>query len=500
MQDWWNSLTSAARRSLLGGAAAVLLLIAGLGWWLLRPQQAVLFSSLSTQDAAVLAQELDRQKLAYRVADDGGTLLVDAAQVHATRLRLMGRDLPLQGAVGFELFNGSEIGMSEFAQKVHWQRALQGELTRTILAFPEVRQARVHLALPEQGLFRQSVQPPKAAVTIGLRPGRSLRPEQVQGIQRLLAAAVPALAVHDVTVLDEQGIALSRPARLDGEGAAAGLLELKRETEAYLARKAMQVLDRSIGPGLSLASVDVVLAADQVRTTTEDVLPAQGLGRAAAAGVLVRERESLREGIPDRGTEVRTDLRGPASSQRDAEYQPGRRVEQVVSQPGAIRRLQLVAVVQRPLPVDHADELRLLLAAAVGALPERGDQVRVQVAPAAPAVPVPGSAADTPGLVGDRGAMPSATHRAPAGDPQRWWLVALDGVAIAAALAAAWLLLRSRHARRGRLSPPQRQLALGQVQAWLADVQPLGEPASAGTARRAPAQPRAAGAPQEWQP
>lgn len=465
MQDWWNTLHPGTRRSMLAGCVVLASAVAVLGWWLLHPAQAVLFSGLSPQDAGVLARELDRQKLPYRIADEGSTLLVDEAQVHATRLRLMGKDLPLHGAVGFELFNGSEIGMSEFAQKVHWQRALQGELTRTILAFPEVRLARVHLALPEQGLFRQATQAPKAAVTVGLRPGRSLRPEQVLGIQRLLAAAVPALQVHDVTVLDEQGVALSRVGRLDGEGAASALLDLKRETESYLVRKAMLVLDRSVGPGQALASVDVVLAPDQVRTTTEDVLPAAGSARGLAAGVLVRERESLREAAMDGRAELRSEGRAPASSQRDAEYRAGRRVEQVVSQPGAIRRLHLVAVVQQSLEPGRAEDLRQLLAVAVGAVPERGDQVRVQVA-------LPG-----PGAAGGAASEPAAPEASLALSPlpsaarpvvHAGWLAVLDAVAIAAAFGAAALAVGARLRRQSlRLSPPQRQLALGQVQAWL---------------------------------
>src|SRR5690349_20249392 len=106
--QWWRTLELRARIRLALGAAAIVLGTAAAGWWLLRSEQAVLFSDLRPQDAALLAAELDKQKVTYSVADHGATLLVDKPQVHATRLKLMGRELPLHGAVGFELFNNSD--------------------------------------------------------------------------------------------------------------------------------------------------------------------------------------------------------------------------------------------------------------------------------------------------------------------------------------------------------------------------------------------------------
>ena len=112
---------------------------------------------------------------------DGNSLLVPEQAVHKTRVSLMGRELPLHGAVGFELFNNMEFGVSDFVQKINFQRALQGELTRTILAIDEVQSARVHLALTEQGLFRKDASKSKASVTVVTKPGLVLQSAQVQG-------------------------------------------------------------------------------------------------------------------------------------------------------------------------------------------------------------------------------------------------------------------------------------------------------------------------------
>jgi len=461
MKPWWDALEQRAKVNLLAGVAAIAVATAVAGWWLLRTDYAVLFSDLRPEDASVMAAELDKLKVPYTVADGGATLLVDKAQVHATRLKVMGKDLPLHGAVGLELFNNAEFGMTEFAQKINYQRALQGELTRTILSFPEVRDVRVHLALPEQGLFKQASSRPKAAITLTLRSGQALRPDQVNGIQRLVAASVPGLVAQEVTVVDQQGVALSRAAGEEGD-AVGGRLDLKRETENYLARKAGLVLERAFGPGQALASVDVTLNMDQVRVTTEDVIGAPDGRGGAASGVIVRERETARDsGAPDARAADTQGARG-SSMQREVEYQAGRRVEQVVSQPGSIRRIQVVAVVRQPLDEAQQEQVRRLIAVAVGASPERGDAVVVQSMRVTPQ-----------GAANTDAALPSTTQgqgpapaRAPAAELLPWVVAALAVVLAAAVAAFTW---RSRRARALPLTEDQRQIALRRVEAWLHD-------------------------------
>lgn len=463
MNTWWSSLTLQARRALLIGLGAAALSLAAAAWWVLRVDHAVLFSDLRPQDAAVITAELDKLKAGYVVADAGATLLVDRAQVHGLRMKLMGRDLPLNGTVGLELFNNTDFGMTDFAQKINYQRALQGELTRTILSFPEIRDARVHLALPEQGLFRQNTARPKAALTLTMRAGQALRAEQVSGIQRLVAAAVPGLLASEVTIVDQQGVALSRPADAETDSGTSTRLEWKRETENYLSRKAAAVLDRAFGAGQALASVDVTLNMDQVRVTTEDVLPAADpKGAGAPAGVLVRERESARDNGMSEARPADARAGRGNSMQRDVEYQAGRRVEHVVSHAGAIRRLHVVALVRQPLGEHQRAEVLKLVAAAVGATSDRGDTVVVQSVVAAPAVEPPTSSKDAPPL------PPSAGD----GETIKPWMAA--SLVIAALLSAALVWFRSPGAsdRPRPLTDRERRAAVAQVRSWMLDSAP----------------------------
>jgi flagellar M-ring protein FliF len=474
MTGFWKRLSGAARVSLVGGVALIALTMVVAAWWVFRTDYQVLFADLKPQDVVAMASELDKQKIPYVMGEGGGTILVDKAQVHATRIKLMGKELPLQGAVGFELFNNTDFGMTEFAQKINYQRALQGELTRTILSLAEIRDVRVHLALPEQGLFKQATSKSKAAITLTLRPGQSLRPEQVVGIQRLVAAATPAMTPSDVTVVDNQGVALSRSTtENDTEVTGAGSstrLDLKKETENYLIRKLTLLLDRTFGVGHALASVDVTLNMDQMRTTTEDVISAPGRGNQAPAGVMVRERESIRDGAVA-PLDTRAAAGGGAGSlQREVEYQVGKRVEQVVSQPGSIRRLQVVAVVRKALDATQEEQLKRVLAAAVGASPERGDTVIVQ------ALGVNNSATSVHATAQDEALSFEKTGSSIATMPTNpeaggalvvKWMAAT--LLLVAALLAVWTMHRQRKGAvpAAAMSDDQRQAALRQVQVWM---------------------------------
>jgi len=369
----WNNLGRNARIGLIAGILAIVAVTLA-AMWLVRTEYQVLFSDLAPQDAGAMVSELERMKVPYKLGDNGASILVDKDLVHQTRIKLMSKELPLHGTLGFELFNNTDFGMTEFAQKINYQRALQGEITRTILSLAEIQAARVHLALPEEGLFKRANSVPKASITLAVKQGQSLRGEQVSGIQRLVSAAVSGIALADVTIIDQHGVALTRLSRADGDDSSSRL-ELKKEMEKYLGRKVSEVLDRTFGVGQALATVDVSLNMDQIKTTIEDVVAPPAKSGEVPTGTLVREREVLREGTAPLDAKAGT---SGGSSQREVEYSVGRRVENIVAMPGSIRRIDVVAVVRKPLDAAQQDRIRSIVAAAVGASLERGDSVVVQ--------------------------------------------------------------------------------------------------------------------------
>lgn len=473
-------------RARLGLGIGVLVIAAALVWAvlaLLHPEQQTLFSGLTPQDASAMGAELERMKVPYRVGEDGASLIVDKSIVHQTRLKLMSKELPLHGAVGFELFNNNDFGMTEFAQKVNYQRALQGEITRTILSLTEIASARVHIAFADDGLFKRHQQQAKASVTVGLKRHQALKPAQVLGIQRLVSAAVTGITPADVTVLDQQGVALT-PDPLQEEtgktGTAGTRLELQQEVERHLNQKVSDILAQAYGPGRYVSSVNVTLDMNQVRVTSEDVVGANAKGE-PPAGIVVRERESLKDastGVAGKDGAVTP----PSSSVRDIEYQVGRRVEQVVRRPGGITRLQVLAVIKQGLQPAQLEQLRSLVGAAVGASAERGDSVIVQSLDMLGA-PAPRSE--------DLTATPLATeHPAPTGAPatppvsDREPLQLVPSLIALASLLTIGLLgglvLHLRTLARSRrapatLSTTEREQALLTIRRWMDEPRPLAE-------------------------
>ncbi len=185
----------------------------------IRQDFTILYRDLRPTEAAAIVAELEEQSVPYRLADGGGQILVPRAQMDATRVKLASSATPLGSADGFELFDGSDLGLTEFAQKIRYQRALQGELSRTIMMMEEVAEARVHLSIPERTLFRGERRNAKAAVTLVMRSEGVPTAARIEGVQRLVAAAVADLAVNDVVILNARGEILS--SHTDATGAAA---------------------------------------------------------------------------------------------------------------------------------------------------------------------------------------------------------------------------------------------------------------------------------------
>jgi flagellar M-ring protein FliF len=452
------------------GLVFIAMMMAALAYWAYRPDYQVLFADLAERDAAAMTADLDKSKTPYQLADGGKTILVPKDLVYKSRLALMGGDVPLHGAVGFEVFNNADFGMTEFVQKVNYQRAIQGELTRTILAIDDVQAARVHLAIPEQGLFKKGAAKSKASVTLTIKPGHSLTAEQVAGIQRLIAASVADIVAADVTVLDQRGVALTRASQAEsGIEGASSQLDAKRAAEDYLGKKVAQVLDRSFGPGQAVASVDVLLNMDQSKVTTEEVLPARsGAAATNQTGVTVRERISSRDpaaggkGVASEGTNT-----------SETEYQVGRRVEQVAVAAGALRRMTIAVLVKQPLDEAEIAKMKEVVGLAVGFSEQRGDAIVVypmsKLIENDPAATPPAVAA-----TGLADAQPVRAAKAGEGslsrNAQLSWILA--GLLALACAGATVFVRRNRRitAARPRLDAAQRAQLLGEVKAWIASA------------------------------
>lgn len=480
LNEFWQGLGRSARFGLILGASLILIATIALGAWVLRTDYQVLFADLSPPDAATMTAELEKIKTPYRLSGSGTTILVPADQVYKTRLKLTGKELPLRGAVGFELFNESEVGMTEFAQKINYQRALQGELTRTILSLEEVQSARVHLVLSEQGLFKKNSTQAKASITIAAKPGKTLDASQIQGIQRLVGAAVPDIKPNDVIILDQRGVAQTRRNAAEGEiRMSFDGLDDKRAIEAYLNKKVIDVLDRTFGAGQGIASVDVTLNHDNTKVTTENVLGANG-DEQATTGIVVRERHTTRATAsgPETASTTSAATGNAGLGSREVDYQVGRRVEQVVSVPGAVSHVNVAVVVRNTLSQAQLDRLKDVIAMAVGSDKNRGDAVAVYsvdqissnaatnagVPPINPATTQTASKmeASEASAVADNAVAPRTTgiNGTIAG-------LFFAGVLALAVVALVWLRL-VRHKQEPRsLSIKERDQLLLQVQNWL---------------------------------
>lgn len=309
-----------------------------------RTSYTVLFKDMRSSDASTIVSQLESEKIPYQLKDDGATVLVPDAIAQSTRLKLANQSLPLKGTVGFELFNKADLGLTEFAQKINYQRALQGELARTIMSLSSVETARVHLALPDTSLFRRDAGHPTASVTLAGRGGTALSDDSVRGIQKLVAASVPNLHIEDVAVFDQKGALVSRDVQnLVSQGSVSvsqnlsQFVQQKNMLESAYTQKIQQLLDPIYGNSAISATVDVSLEQPKAQAVTTDT---------------------------------------------------GETSEPVASTgPATIRMLSVAIVVRAPLSEQAKTQIHDLVGSAVGLDPRRGDTLTVFVPTTSAAAP-----------------------------------------------------------------------------------------------------------------
>ncbi len=393
--------------AMLGGSALIAVVAAAL-LWARAPDWGVLYTNLSDRDGGAIIGQLAQLNVPYKFTGGGSTLMVEAAKVPELRLKLAAQGLPRGGNVGFELMDGQKFGTSQFAEQVNYQRALEGELARSIGSIGAVESARVHLALPKPSLFVREQKKPSASVVLQLRAGRSLDEAQVSAIAHLVSSSVPDLSTRSISVVDQSGRLLSAP-ESQARGLDVGQLRYAQELEAQLQRRIESILQPLLGAGNVHAQVTADIDFSVVENTEESYRPNQEPGQAAIRSQQTSENNqgaSGASGVPGAlsnqppadpaspvvgGPGARNDAgsrTGGASGRKDAtvNFELDRNIRHTQTGAGALRRLTAAVVVNhrtgpkgqpQPIPAAELEQIRNLVKEAMGFKAERGDSMSV---------------------------------------------------------------------------------------------------------------------------
>ncbi|MFJ4374656.1 flagellar basal-body MS-ring/collar protein FliF [Pseudomonas japonica] len=445
----------------LAGAAVIVVCFAAAVWWLFKPSWTALYKDTSEANQAAILATLGQWQLPYRIRE--GTIEVPEGTVAAARMHLADAGIPGRGSVGFELFDQADYGMSEFSQKINYQRALEGELARTMMSTSEVQSARVHLTFKKTGLYQHAEEQAKASVVLRLRPDAVLDSQRVRGIQQLVASAVEGMSAERVVVLDENGQLLSVA---DGSAAQPEHLRLTAQIEQDLRRKAETLLTRSLGYNAAEVSVRVQMNFDRVKSVRETPLGG---------------KESLRHSREISSSESSSGSNDSKRSQstRESDFMLGKERAEIDHAAGRIERISTGVVLAAPLAESNLKEMRNLLQATLGLDSERGDQLVIAYLPRSPAstpTPAPAAVAATPAVATAPVAATSETPLASDNDtPWLRWGVASATALLSLVLLVLWLSARSRARRvvvasQPRLSSVEREQLLLDLRRWLAEV------------------------------
>jgi len=282
---------------IVAGAAAIAIVVAMI-LWAKQPDYRTLFSNLSDQDGGAIVTQLTQMNVPYRFSDNGGALEVPADKVHELRLRLAQQGLPKGGAVGFELLDQEKFGISQFSEQVNYQRALEGELARTIETLGPLKSARVHLAMPKPTLFVREQKAPSASVTVNLQPGRALDEGQISAVVHLVSSAVAGLPPGNVTLVDQMGRLLTKSNTSDRDLNDA---QLKYATDVE--NRVQSRIEAILGPIVGTSNVHAQVTA-QIDFADKEQTEEQYRPNGDAAQAVMRSRqvnENLQIGGPNAG-------------------------------------------------------------------------------------------------------------------------------------------------------------------------------------------------------
>lgn len=261
---------------LMVGAAAVAAIMAGIWMWSKQPEYRVLFANFSDRDGGAIVASLQQMNVPYKFAEGGGAILVPVEKVHDARLQLASQGLPKGSGVGFELMENQKLGVSQFLEQVNFQRALEGEMARSIQSIGAVQTARIHLALPKASVFVRDQQKPTASVLLNLHPGRTLDPQQVSAIVHLVASSVPDLPSKNVTVVDQNGTLLSSSGKMAGaNGLDPSQLKYVQEMQQDIVRRVESIITPIVGANNVRAEATADVDFSRIEQAAESYKPNQ---------------------------------------------------------------------------------------------------------------------------------------------------------------------------------------------------------------------------------
>ncbi|WP_415798230.1 flagellar basal-body MS-ring/collar protein FliF [Comamonas aquatilis] len=305
----WNALDRAQRLRWGALAALVAVGLVAAAVFYRQPDYKLLFSNLSDKDGGAIVAQLSQLNVPYQYSEGGGAIMIPADRVHDVRLKLATQGLPKGSVTGFELMENSKFGITQFQERLNFQRGLEGELTRSILALSAVQSARVHLALPNQNGFFREQQKPSASVLLSLHPGRVLDRTQLAGIVHLVASSVPEMQPEAVSVLDDSGKLLSQSPDSSGNSLDMQQLNYTQQIEQQYVRRILEILEPVVGKNNVKAQVSAEMDFSQTEQTSEQHRPNQ-----AADGGAIRSQQVV-ESLNDAKPPMPTGVPGAASNQ-----------------------------------------------------------------------------------------------------------------------------------------------------------------------------------------
>lgn len=348
-----------------------------------------LYSDLDGQSASEVIDKLDEMGIQHQIADGGQTIKVPSGDVYKARIRLAALGLPKSGTVGYSIFDKTNLGMTEFLQKMNFRRALEGELSRSIMELDNVDAARVHVVIPEDHLFEEDKKVPTASVLVKLTAGGSLSQRQIRGVTHLVAASVEGLSPENISIIDYHGNLLTSNNSSDPLASLSSTqLDLRKNVERYLENKAQSLLDQSLGNGKSIVRVTAKLNFDQVENTTETYDP-DNLAVRSEERTEQSSEDASNNALDSSSAQMKTSTENSITN-----YEVNRTVQRVVNSIGNVEKLTVAVLVDghyettageggaealqyKPREEDELGRISALVKNAVGFDDNRSDQIEV---------------------------------------------------------------------------------------------------------------------------